>query len=204
MIKLLDILKEAKILNNYPLKNNYINKLISKDSPKLYIDKNITEYTNNNQLKDISSPFYDFGGGAYSLDSPNNTIIDYTGEDNEYGAEFDLSDYTDVENNISPLSGYKFGGYIDADLRKYIKLPPKNAINITDALYNFIDNPLTIAKTINNALLPGGLLVVSDHLSVVSKLLEKLPSYKLLELNIRDWDEYKGDQNQIITVVLKK
>ena len=204
MIKLIDILNENKILIDYPLKDNYINALIAKDSPELYIDKNSTTYTNNNQLKDINSPFYDFGGGAFSINSPNNTVIDYTGEDNIYGAEFDITDYTDVEDNTNLISGHQFDKYIDADLRKYIKLPPKNAINITDALYNFIDNPPVIAKTINDALLPGGLLVISDHLGVVSKLLKKLPSYKLLELNIRHWEAYKGDQDQLITVVLKK
>jgi hypothetical protein len=204
MIKLTDLLNENKILIDYPLKDNYINTLISKDSPELYIDKTSTTYTNNNQLKNINSPFYDFGGGAFSINSPNNTVVDYSGEDNEYGAEFNITDYTDAEDNINPVSGHQFDNYIDADLRKYIKLPPKNAINITDALYNFNDNPSTIAKTIDDALLPGGLLVISDHLYVVSKLLKKLPSYKLLELNIRDWDEYEGDQYQLITVVLKK
>jgi hypothetical protein len=204
MIKLLDILKENKILNKYPLQNEYINLLINRDSPKIFIDKNNTEYTNNNQLKDTSSPFYDFGGGAFAIDSPNNTIVDYTGEDNEYGVEFDVSDYIEAKDKVSQYSGHKFDKYIDTDLRKYVKLPPKNAINITDALYNFINNPSTIAKTINDALLPGGLLVISDHLSVVSDLLKKLPSYKLLELNIRDWDGYEGDPNQLITVVLKK
>lgn len=200
MIKLLNILLEN---TDYPLKDNYINLLIDRDLPKLYINQNTTEYTINDELKNTNYPFYDFGGGGFAIDSPNNTIVDYT--NSEYGAEFEPEDYINAKDNVNLYSGHKFDKFINADLNNYIKLPPKNAINIKDALYNFIKNPSTIAKTIDHALTPGGLLVIRDHVRIISKLLKKLPSYKLLELKIDTdiYDEY-NTSNSIITVVLKK
>ena len=124
------------------------------------------------------TPAYDFGGIENPLEGNNITVVDI--EPNEYG-EFE-------EDN-----------YIQADLSKYIELPPRKGIFMGHSLI-YIENYPTIAKTIDAALQPGGLLIISDWLDPINDIIPYLQSYKLLEVFTLDDDL----EDMSVSVTLKK
>jgi hypothetical protein len=133
----------------------------------------------------IYGDVYDFGGGENPID-----------EDDPQAVVVDLYLTSNQKENPSK--------FIEADLSKYIKLPPKNGINIFSAVAQ-INSPNNLAKTIKHALKPGGLLVIKDHIGAVQDLLKYLKDFKLLAfeyVDVEDLDDITlSDQ---IFVTLKK
>jgi hypothetical protein len=177
MIKLTDLLKEIE--NNYSNQiiklSPILNKLVARDSPKIYTGANSTQYSKDGQLSNTNTPFYDFGGADKILQSFNNTVVDYS----------DTMEMITADEIEEMVKDGEIAKFIDADLSKPIKLSPKSAINMSWSLGWFINegNASTIAKNINNALSPGGILVITEHLTAILMLLKHLPSFKLLEIN---------------------
>ena len=172
MIKLLDLLKEV----NLPEDSNLL-KMINRDKPKIKAPYKYLKTIFDNFTFPIT-PAYDFGGIENPLEGNNITVVDI--EPNEYG-EFE-------EDN-----------YIQADLSKYIELPPRKGIFMGHSLI-YIENYPTIAKTIDAALQPGGLLIISDWLDPINDIIPYLQSYKLLEVFTSDDDL----EDMSVSVTLKK
>ena len=172
MIKLLDLLKEA----NLPEDSNLL-KMINRDKPKIKAPYKYLKTIFDNFTFPVT-PAYDFGGIENPLEGNNITVVDI--EPNEYG-EFE-------EDN-----------YIQADLSKYIELPPRKGIFMGLSLI-YIENYPTIAKTIDAALQPGGLLIISDWLDPINDIIPYLQSYKLLEVFTSDDDL----EDMSVSVTLKK
>ena len=172
MIKLLDLLKEA----NLPEDSNLL-KMINRDKPKIKAPYKYLKTIFDNFTFPVT-PAYDFGGIENPLEGNNITVVDI--EPNEYG-EFE-------EDN-----------YIQADLSKYIELPPRKGIFMGHSLI-YIENYPTIAKTIDAALQPGGLLIISDWLDPINDIIPYLQSYKLLEVFTSDADL----EDMSVSVTLKK
>lgn len=133
---------------------------IKKDNPK-WVD----DWHSSKWLKD--GEVYDFGGGEDPIDNPKAIVIDL---------------FLDPEQKKNPSK------FIEADLSKYIELPPKNVINISSAVAQ-INSPDNLSKTIKHALKPGGILVIKDHISAVQSLLKYLKDFKLLEINYFDVED---------------
>jgi len=125
---------------------------------------------------------YDFGGGDGPI-SPEAVVVDI---------------YLTPNQKKNPSK------FIEADLSKYIKLPPKKIINISSAVAQ-INSPNNLSKTIKHALKPGGILVIHDHIGAVQDLLKYLKDFKLLEIH---YDEAEDPENitpsDQVFVVLKK
>ena len=172
MIKLLDLLKEV----NLPEDSNLL-KMINRDKPKIKAPYKYLKTIFDNFTFPVT-PAYDFGGIENPLEGNNITVVDI--EPNEYG-EFE-------EDN-----------YIQADLSKYIELPPRKGIFMGHSLI-YIENYPTIAKTIDAALQPGGLLIISDWLDPINDIIPYLQSYKLLEVFTSDDDL----EDMSVSVTLKK
>ena len=172
MIKLLDLLKEV----NLPEDSNLL-KMINRDKPKIKAPYKYLKTIFDNFTFPVT-PAYDFGGIENPLEGNNITVVDI--EPNEYG-EFE-------EDN-----------YIQADLSKYIELPPRKGIFMGHSLI-YIENYPTIAKTIDAALQPGGLLIISDWLDPINDIIPYLQSYKLLEVFTSDADL----EDMSVSVTLKK
>ena len=172
MIKLLEILKEV----NLPEDSNLL-KMINRDKPKIKAPYKYLKTIFDNFTFPVT-PAYDFGGIENPLEGNNITVVDI--EPNEYG-EFE-------EDN-----------YIQADLSKYIELPPRKGIFMGHSLI-YIENYPTIAKTIDAALQPGGLLIISDWLDPINDIIPYLQSYKLLEVFTSDDDL----EDMSVSVTLKK
>ena len=172
MIKLLDLLKEV----NLPEDSNLL-KMINRDKPKIKAPYKYLKTIFDNFTFPIT-PAYDFGGIENPLEGNNITVVDI--EPNEYG-EFE-------EDN-----------YIQADLSKYIELPPRKGIFMGNSLI-YIENYPTIAKTIDTALQPGGILIISDWLDPINDIIPYLQSYKLLEVFTSDDDL----EDMSVSVTLKK
>lgn len=124
-----------------------------------------------------SSDIYDFGGGEGGGEGaiPGSTIVDILSKEEGDNEE---------------------GEYIQHDLKKYIKLPPKKGIYLNASLYQIEPNS-NLAKTINDALVSGGYVVVTDYKRDIDKL-KKLLGYKEIYQKELDPDEH------IITLVLQK
>jgi len=133
---------------------------IKKDNPK-WVD----DWYSSKWLKD--GEIYDFGGGEDPIYNPKAIVIDI---------------FLDPEQKKNPSK------FIEADLSKYIELPPKNVINISSAVAQ-INSPDNLSKTIKHALKPGGILVIKDHISAVQSLLKYLKDFKLLEINYFDVED---------------
>jgi len=126
---------------------------------------------------------YDFGGAEGPIDSSQAVVVDL---------------YLTPKQKKNPSK------FIEADLSKYVELPPKNGINIFSAVAQ-INSPNNLSKTIKHALKPGGLLVIKDHLGAVQNLLKYLKEFKLLEFEYVDIeDEENITLSDQIFVVLKK
>jgi hypothetical protein len=126
---------------------------------------------------------YDFGGAERPIDSSQAVVVDL---------------YLTPKQKKNPSK------FIEADLSKYVELPPKNGINIFSAVAQ-INSPNNLSKTIKHALKPGGLLVIKDHLGAVQNLLKYLKEFKLLEFEYVDIeDEENITLSDQIFVVLKK
>lgn len=156
-----------------PSFGNVIDDFIKRDNPKIYVDVYNTEYTSNGRLNKINGPFYDLGGGENPIESPNNTVVDY---------------HFDSKEDIEDEAGVEIGDFIKANLRKFKKLPPMPAINMSSANIE-IQSPKNIAKTIDGALSSGGILVLSDHCGNVAEVMENLKNYKLIEINFADYSD---------------
>jgi len=133
---------------------------IKKDNPKFPSNENSSKWLRG---KDI----YDFGGGEGPIDNPKAVIVDL---------------FLTPEQKKNPSK------FIEADLSKYIELPPKKTINITSAAAQ-INSPNNLSKTIKQALEPGGFLVIKDHINAVQSLLKYLKDFKLLEINYFDVED---------------
>jgi hypothetical protein len=126
---------------------------------------------------------YDFGGAEGPIDGSQAVVVDL---------------YLTPKQKKNPSK------FIEADLSKYVELPPKNGINIFSAVAQ-INSPNNLSKTIKHALKPGGLLVIKDHLGAVQNLLKYLKEFKLLEFEYVDIeDEENITLSDQIFVVLKK
>ncbi len=149
---------------------------IKKDNPK-WVD----DWYSSKWLKD--GEVYDFGGGEGPIDNPKAIVIDL---------------FLDPEQKKNPSK------FIEADLSKYIELPPKNVINISSAVAQ-INSPDNLSKTIKHALKPGGILVIKDHISAVQSLLKYLKDFKLLEINYFDMEDPDNmSPSDQVFVVLQK
>ena len=183
MIRLINLLREIEdnYSNSIIKLSPTLNKIVTRDSPKIYMGADSTQYSKNGQLSNTSAPFYDFGGADEILQSPNNTVIDYS----------NAMEMVTVDEMEEMIKDGEIAGFIDADLSKSIKLSPKNAINMSWSLGWFISegNASTIAKNINNALSSGGILVITEHLVAILMLLKHLSSFKLLEINFISDDQ---------------
>jgi len=115
---------------------------------------------------------YDFGGAE---DPINNDVT-----------------VVDIEDNDLINKEFK-GKWIVADLKNFIKLPPKKIIHFRDSL-NYFNNP-ELVKTVHNALLPGGYIFHSgyyDDISYLFNKLSKLGKYKAINWN-PNIDPYEDD-----------
>lgn len=148
---------------------------IKRDNPELLDEYEAGDFIGGN--------VYDFGGGEGPIDDSQAVVVDL---------------YLDSKQKQNPAK------FIEADLSKYIKLPPKDAINIFSAVAQ-INSPNNLSKTIKSALNPGGLLVIKDHIGAVQDLLKYLKDFKLLKISYLDIEDPENitpsDQTY---VVLKK
>jgi hypothetical protein len=131
----------------------------------------------------IGGDVYDFGGSEGPIDDSQAVIVDVF---------------------LTPKQKQNPSKFIEADLSKYVELPPKEAINIFSAVAQ-INSPNNLSKTIKHALKPGGLLVIKDHIGAIQNLLKYLKDFKLLIISYVDVEDSENiilsDQ---IYVVLKK
>jgi hypothetical protein len=148
---------------------------IKRDNPELLDEYEAGDFIGGN--------VYDFGGGEGPIDDPQAVVVDL---------------YLNSKQKQNPTK------FIEADLSKYVKLPPKDAINIFSSVAQ-INSPNNLSKTIKSALNPGGLLVIKDHIGAVQDLLKYLKDFKLLTISYMDAEDPKditlSDQ---IYAVLKK
>jgi len=173
-----------------PMMSDFIKQLVERDKPQIFNGESNTSYTSNFKLNP-KGDIYDFGGADNPIRYGKNMVVDMS---DEIGDEEDVEEWVD-ENGVE--------GIIDGDLEEFIKLPPRDGINMTDA-YIYFEDPSTVSKTINSSLKSGGILVIKDSMGSINDLLKKLSSYKLLELNIIDADEELESDDWNIGVVLKK
>jgi hypothetical protein len=173
MIKLIDIIKESQSsiisnLSKFP-KDNILIKKIKKDNPRIrspyiYLDKFV------NRIAPVS-PSYDFGGGIEdSLKGNDVVVVDWD----------DPSDYD--EEDINPDK------YIQADLNKPIKLPPRKGVFFCDSLLQ-ITNKNVVYNSADQALVSGGIIGIKDFPSEIYDFISYFPSYKLLEI-LLDWESW--------------
>jgi hypothetical protein len=148
---------------------------IKRDNPELLDEYEAGDFIGGN--------VYDFGGGEGPIDDSQAVVVDL---------------YLDSKQKQNPTK------FIEADLSKYVKLPPKDVINIFSAVAQ-INSPNNLSKTIKSALNPGGLLVIKDHIGAVQDLLKYLKDFKLLTISYMDVEDPEditpSDQTY---VVLKK
>jgi hypothetical protein len=153
---------------------NIIDEFIKRDNPEIINDIS-SKYTDGWHLKDQSDLFYDLGGGEGPVDSPNNIVVDFEDFEGEYE------------------EGKEINKFIAADLDKFKKLPPLSAINVSfSAAYIF---PKPLAKTIDHALKPGGILNIADHARAIADVMKNLKNYKLIEIKIPEgnYEENEDD-----------
>lgn len=148
---------------------------IKRDNPELLDEYEAGDFIGGN--------VYDFGGGEGPIDDSQAVVVDL---------------YLDSKQKQNPTK------FIEADLSKYVKLPPKDAINIFSAVAQ-INSPNNLSKTIKSALNPGGLLVIKDHIGAVQDLLKYLKDFKLLTISYIDVEDPEDiTSSDQIYVVLKK
>ncbi len=136
-------------------------------------DKYISANDISKKLEPNSEEIYDFGGGPFSPFTDKTIVIDAM----------------DVPKNKN--SNHKIH-----DLNQYIKLRPRNLINMSYSFHNFQDSS-KIKDTINDTLKPNGYLVVQDYNNNLNLLKSMLKDYKILYEMV---DEDKG----FYVIVLQK
>jgi len=118
---------------------------------------------------------------AKKLESNPNEIYDFGGGDKQiFGDKSVVIDAYDTPKNGNPDDKIH-------DLNKYISLPPKKLINMGHSFYNFQFSK-EIKKTVDDALKPGGYLVVQDYYNTLEKLKSIFKNYKIVYERI-----YEGD-----------
>ncbi len=120
---------------------------------------------------------YDFGSGVDDLEYSDNTIMNI---------------------DIEPTSS-NAPNYIQADLSKPIKLPPKETIH-TNQVAKYIKNLEQFANNIYNALLPGGVVNIMENYYNGWPATLKLASILMQKYHMKDISEYEavGDELKAI------
>jgi hypothetical protein len=191
MIKLIDILFENQDYNNIETFNKAtsifpnLSKQIKRDKPKITFGYPVkSSYLKNGlrlDLNKISGIKYDMGGeDLEDIYSPDKNIFEINYSDNNF----------DPSERNKELKELGFGGYIEADLSKFQTFSKANGINITNTVGYFPNQATTVAKTIDNSLNSGGLLFIWDHYGNIEKMINVLPSYKILEIHPVNLDEF--------------
>tara|TARA_R110000782_G_scaffold269665_1_gene368184 strand:- start:895 stop:1377 length:483 start_codon:yes stop_codon:yes gene_type:complete len=143
------------------------------NSGKSYISANDL----SKKLEPNHEEIYDFGGGKFSPFGDKATIID----------AFDLPKSGNPSNKIH-------------DLNDFLSLPPKGVINMSYSFYNF-QYSTDIKKTVNNALKPGGFLVIQDYNNTLNGVKSMFQSYDILYEYSYDEDE---DDDGFYVIVFQK
>lgn len=182
-----------------PLTNKDINKIeqqavanykklldnFEKNGIKVVRDTSQTQYLNNwRKLKIQSNDVYDFGGAEFPID--NSVVVD-----------IDPPEESENKNNE----------FIEQDLEQIFSLPPKPYINISSVLH-FINNKQNLAKSIDNSLTPGGILVIKSNINEMAKMLPYI-KYKIVDVyissNAEEYDyESVRHNDDIISITFKK
>jgi len=166
--------------NKNKIKFEVLEYFIKRDKPKMLYD-----FFDNSQYIEKGN-IYDFGGaeGRDDEDEENTTVV--------------------VDIYLSPPQKKNSSKFIEADLSKFVKLPPRDTITISSSVAQ-INSPNNLSKTINHSLNPGGLLILKDHIGAIQDLLKYLKNLTLLELQYTDVeDENNLTLSDQIRVVLKK
>ena len=142
-------------------------------------DKYISANTLSKKLEPNPEEIYDFGGGRFSDFGNKTIVID----------KFDTPKDGNPNNQIH-------------DLNQYIKLPPRNLINMSYSFYNFQNSP-EIKKTVDDALKSGGYLVVQDYNNTLEKLKSIFKNYNILYENVSEGDPEEEDEGFYV-IVFKK
>jgi hypothetical protein len=160
---------------------------LEQTNPDFTPDKIVTTSKYADDRGKLKSQFgkqsYDFGGSEDPI--PDSIVVDY--------------DEPQGDNE-----------WIEFDLNKVGKFPPKKYINSTFTI-DYIDNQNNLIKTILNSLESGGILVVSENVGSVSDFYNKLKNnFDILEvydfmseLNEQD-EDYDEDENLVVSLILKK
>ena len=140
-------------------------------------DKYISANDLSKKLESNPKEIYDFGGGKFSNFGDKTIVID----------AFDIP--KNPNNRIH-------------DLNQYIKLPPRNLINMSYSFYNFQNSP-EIKKTVDDTLKSGGYLVVQDYNNTLEKLKSMFQNYNILYENVNEGDPEKDDDGFYVIVFQK-
>ena len=144
-------------------------------------DKYISANNLSKKLESNPKEIYDFGGGK---DSP-------------FGDEAIVIDAFSIPKDRNPNNQIH-------DLNQYIKLSPRNLINMSYSFYNFQNSP-EIKKTIDDALKTSGYLVVQDYNNTLKKLKSMFQNYNILYEYVSegDPDPDEGDDGFYVIVFQK-
>ena len=144
-------------------------------------DKYISANNLSKKLESNPKEIYDFGGGK---DSP-------------FGDEAIVIDAFSIPKDRNPNNQIH-------DLNQYIKLSPRNLINMSYSFYNFQNSP-EIKKTIDDALKTSGYLVVQDYNNTLEKLKSMFQNYNILYEYVGegDPDPDEGDDGFYVIVFQK-
>ena len=140
-------------------------------------DKYISANDLSKKLEPNPEEIYDFGGGKFSNFGDKTIVID----------AFDTP--KNPNNQIH-------------DLNQYIKLSPRNLINMSYSFYNFQNSP-EIKKTVDDALKSGGYLVVQDYNNTLEKLKSMFQNYNILYENVNEGDPEEDDDGFYVIVFQK-
>jgi hypothetical protein len=157
---------------------NILKEILKADNLNLG-DKYISANDLSKKLEPNAEEIYDFGGGAWSDFEDKTIIID----------AFDLPKGGNPDNKIH-------------DLNQYIKLPPRNLINMSYSFYNF-QYSSEIKRTVDDALKSGGYLVVQDYNNNLDILKSIFKNYKILYENINEGDPEEDDDGFYVIVFQK-
>jgi hypothetical protein len=217
MIKLLDLLNEDENKDEpkqdietfnrvIPVFPNFA-KQIKRDNPKIIIDPRaaipFTTTKGRLDLNSISGIKYDMGG--------EDLEEQYSPDKNIFEINEPWTDEKDLERN-EKLKKLGFGGLIVADLSKPHIFPKANGINITNTITYFYKQARIVAKTIDNSLNSGGLLLIWDHFAQIEDMSPVLSSYKIIAVHplyLEDIGEFEmvnkdGFDGDHILVVYRK
>jgi hypothetical protein len=142
-------------------------------------DKYISANDLSKKLEPNTEEIYDFGGGKY----------------NNFGDKTITIDAFSIPKNGNPDNKIH-------DLNQYIKLPPRNLINMSYSFYNF-QYSSEIKRTVDNALKSDGYLVVQDYNNNLDILKSIFKNYKILYENISEGDPEEDDDGFYVIVFQK-